>query len=46
MDEYNDGYNRGDTGNILKEKLALKRKLANYMELKEAMAQSQAENKK
>ena len=48
MDEWMNimtGITEGDTGNIL-EKLALKRKLANYMELKEAMAQSQAENKK
>ena len=49
MDEWMNittGISEGDTGNILKEKLALKRKLANYMELKEAMAQSQAENNK
>ena len=47
MDEWMNimtGISEGDTGNILKEKLALKRKLANYMELKEAMAQTQAEN--
>ena len=47
MDEWMNimtGITEGDTGNILKEKLALKRKLANYMELKEAMAQTQAEN--
>ena len=46
MDEWMNimtGISEGDTGNILKEKLALKRKLANYMELKEAMAQSQEE---
>jgi hypothetical protein len=44
MDEWMNimtGISEGDTGNILKEKLALKRKLANYMELKEAMAESE-----
>lgn len=32
------GITEGDTGNALKEKLALKRRIANYMELKQAMS--------
>ncbi len=41
MDEWMNimaGISEGDTGNILKEKMALKRKIATYIELKEAMA--------
>jgi hypothetical protein len=35
------GITEGDTGNGLKEKLALKRKIATYIELKEAMANNE-----
>jgi len=41
MDEWMNimaGISEGDTGNVLKDKLALKRKIATYIELKEAMA--------
>ena len=41
MDEWMNimaGISEGDKGNVLKEKLALKRKIATYIELKEAMA--------
>ena len=41
MDEWMNimaGISGGDTGNVLKDKLALKRKIATYIELKEAMA--------
>lgn len=41
MDEWMNimaGISEGDTGNILKEKMTLKRKIATYIELKEAMA--------
>ena len=41
MDEWMNimaGISEGDTGNVLKDKLALKRKIATYVELKEAMA--------
>jgi hypothetical protein len=41
MDEWMNimaGISEGDTGSVLKDKLALKRKIATYIELKEAMA--------
>ena len=38
------GITEGDTGNILKEKLALKRRIATYVELKEAMASNKIES--
>ena len=41
MDEWMNimaGISEGDTGSVLKDKLVLKRKIATYIELKEAMA--------
>ena len=45
MAEYACGITENTSGNVLKQKLALKKKIASYIELKEAMAKENEDKK-